>query len=40
MIRKYQPEIVIANAISDRHPDHGKVQVSLLSLLYEWSSKD
>jgi bacillithiol biosynthesis deacetylase BshB1 len=24
MIRKYQPEIVIANAISDRHPDHGK----------------
>lgn len=24
MIRKYQPEIVLANAISDRHPDHGK----------------
>jgi len=24
MVRKYQPEIVIANAISDRHPDHGK----------------
>lgn len=23
-IRKYQPEIVIANAVSDRHPDHGK----------------
>lgn len=23
-IRKYQPEIVIANAITDRHPDHGK----------------
>jgi bacillithiol biosynthesis deacetylase BshB1 len=23
-IRKYQPDIVIANAISDRHPDHGK----------------
>lgn len=23
-IRKYQPEIVIANAIADRHPDHGK----------------
>ncbi len=22
-IRKYQPEIVIANAIEDRHPDHG-----------------
>ncbi|GAB5558071.1 MAG: bacillithiol biosynthesis deacetylase BshB1 [Schleiferiaceae bacterium] len=24
MIRKYQPKIVIANAIRDRHPDHGK----------------
>jgi len=23
-IRQYQPEIVIANAVSDRHPDHGK----------------
>ena len=23
-IRKYQPSIVIANAIEDRHPDHGK----------------
>ena len=23
-IRRYQPEIVIANAIEDRHPDHGK----------------
>lgn len=23
-IRKYQPEIVLANAPSDRHPDHGK----------------
>ncbi len=24
MIRKYQPEIILANAITDRHPDHGK----------------
>lgn len=24
MIRKYKPEIVLANAISDRHPDHRK----------------
>lgn len=24
MIRKYQPNIVLANAIQDRHPDHGK----------------
>lgn len=23
-IRKYQPEIVIANALEDRHPDHGR----------------
>ena len=23
-IRKYQPELVITNAVSDRHPDHGK----------------
>jgi len=24
MIRKYQPEIVITNALHDRHPDHGR----------------
>jgi bacillithiol biosynthesis deacetylase BshB1 len=24
MIRKYQPEIILCNAPSDRHPDHGK----------------
>ncbi|WP_341224847.1 bacillithiol biosynthesis deacetylase BshB1 [uncultured Arcticibacterium sp.] len=24
VIRKYQPEIVLANGISDRHPDHGR----------------
>lgn len=24
MIRKYQPDIVLANAVSDRHPDHAK----------------
>lgn len=24
MIRKYKPDIILANAISDRHPDHGK----------------
>jgi bacillithiol biosynthesis deacetylase BshB1 len=27
MIRKYRPEIVLANAVSDRHPDHGKGSV-------------
>ena len=24
MIRKYQPEIILCNAIKDRHPDHGR----------------
>ena len=24
MIRKYRPEIVLCNAVQDRHPDHGK----------------
>jgi bacillithiol biosynthesis deacetylase BshB1 len=24
VIRKYRPEIVLANALSDRHPDHGR----------------
>jgi bacillithiol biosynthesis deacetylase BshB1 len=24
MIRKYQPEVILANAIEDRHPDHGR----------------
>ena len=26
-IRKYQPDIVLANAISDRHPDHGRASL-------------
>ena len=24
VVRKYQPEIVLANALTDRHPDHGR----------------
>jgi len=24
VIRKYQPDVVLANALEDRHPDHGK----------------
>ena len=24
MIRKYRPEVILANAIKDRHPDHGR----------------
>jgi len=31
LIRKYQPEIVLANAIRDRHPDHGRAA----KLLYD-----
>src|ERR1700755_3587007 len=23
-IRKYQPEVILANALDDRHPDHGR----------------
>jgi len=30
MIRKYRPEIVLANSIRDRHPDHGRAS-SLVS---------
>jgi len=26
VIRKYQPEIVITNALRDRHPDHGRAE--------------
>lgn len=31
MIRKYRPEIVLSNAIHDRHPDHGRAS----ELVYE-----
>lgn len=24
MVRKYQPDVVLTNALSDRHPDHGR----------------
>lgn len=34
-IRKYQPDIVITNAITDRHPDHGRgAQLVLESCFY------
>jgi N-acetylglucosamine malate deacetylase 1 len=32
-IRKYQPEIVLANAVYDRHPDHGRAS----DLIYDSS---
>lgn len=44
-IRKYQPEIVLANAIYDRHTDHGKAaslayQACFLSGLIKIETKD
>ncbi|MDC3252855.1 bacillithiol biosynthesis deacetylase BshB1 [Crocinitomicaceae bacterium] len=33
-IRKYQPEIVLANALSDRHPDHGRAGQLVLEACY------
>jgi LmbE family N-acetylglucosaminyl deacetylase len=34
MIRKYRPEIVFANAIDDRHPDHAKGEISIGCVLF------
>lgn len=34
MIRKYQPEICIINAPSDRHPDHGKGSALLVDSIF------
>jgi len=44
-IRKYQPSIIMANAISDRHPDHGRasrvvVDACFLSGLTKVETKD
>ena len=36
MIRKYQPEVVLANAEYDRHPDHGKAG-DLIETAVFWS---
>jgi bacillithiol biosynthesis deacetylase BshB1 len=33
VIRKYQPEIVLCNAIDDRHPDHAKASNWFLILV-------
>ncbi len=33
MIRKYKPELLLANAVRDRHPDHGKAS----KLIYDAS---
>ncbi|MDP5120661.1 MAG: bacillithiol biosynthesis deacetylase BshB1 [Spirosomaceae bacterium] len=35
VIRKYQPEIVLANAVEDRHPDHGRAaELTLQACFY------
>ena len=44
-IRKYQPEIIIGNILSDRHPDHGRAghlinDASFLSGLSKIETKD
>ncbi len=40
IIRKYQPEIVFANAIQDRHPDHGRAAKLIAdACFYSWLKK-
>lgn len=44
-IRKYQPEIILANALDDRHPDHGRAghliaEAAFLSGLRKIETKD
>lgn len=44
-IRKYQPEIILANALDDRHPDHGRAghliaDAAFLSGLRKVATKD
>jgi bacillithiol biosynthesis deacetylase BshB1 len=45
VIRKYQPEIILGNALEDRHPDHGRAakliaDASFLSGLIKIETKD
>lgn len=35
-IRKYQPDVILANAIDDRHPDHGKA-AELVEKAWFWA---
>lgn len=40
IIRKYQPEIVFANAVQDRHPDHGRAAKLIAdACFYSWLIK-
>lgn len=34
MIRKYRPDVIICNAVSDRHPDHGKASSLVLKAAF------
>jgi bacillithiol biosynthesis deacetylase BshB1 len=34
VIRKYRPEIILSNAVSDRHPDHGKAAVLVTNAVF------
>ena len=45
VIRKYQPEIILGNALEDRHPDHGRAakliaDAAFLSGLHKIETKD
>ncbi len=40
-IRKYRPEVVLANVLDDRHPDHGRAgHLICRCLLFIGSRKD
>lgn len=34
MIRRYRPEVILCNAVSDRHPDHGKASQLVLKAAF------
>lgn len=35
VLRKYRPDIVIANAVSDRHPDHGRAALLIRESVFK-----
>lgn len=39
-IRKYQPEIILCNAIKDRHPDHGKASEMVVQAVFKAGLKN
>lgn len=40
MIRKYQPEIILCNAVVDRHPDHGKAAKMVVQAVFKAELKN